>query len=286
MSKQPLLKKFQGRKLAIATKHKKEIVIAPIFNSEFGVNCFTTENFDTDLLGTFTGEVERDNDPLETARKKCYTAMELSGCDMAIASEGSFGPHPSIGFINADDEILLFIDKKNNLEIWVRELSLSTNFNGETITSIKELIEFSKKVNFPSHGLILRKSKTDVTEIIKGISDWFSLKSSFLKLHSKYGSAYVETDMRAQYNPTRMRVIADAAKKLAEKINSSCPSCQTPGYGITNAKAGLPCAQCGCPTRSTLSFEYKCKRCDYIEEKQFPHNKKVEDPMYCEFCNP
>jgi hypothetical protein len=286
MSKQQLLKKFEGRKLVIATKHKKEIVIAPILNAEFGIHCFTTENFDTDLLGTFTGEVERDNDPLETARKKCYMAMELSGCDMAIASEGSFGPHPSIGFINADDEILLFVDKKHNLEIWVRELSLITNFNGEEITSIKQLIEFSENVNFPSHGLILRKSKTDLTEIIKGISDLVTLKNSFLKLHSKYGSAYVETDMRALYNPTRMQVIENAVKKLAEKISSCCPSCQTPGFGITNAKAGLPCAQCGCPTRSTLSFEYKCKTCNCIEEKLYPHNKKEEDPMYCEFCNP
>lgn len=60
-------------------------------------------------------------------------AMELANCDLAVASEGSFGPHPTIYFVHADDEFLLFIDKKNDLEIIVRELSTVTNFNGSEI---------------------------------------------------------------------------------------------------------------------------------------------------------
>ena len=59
--------------------------------------------------------------------------MELANCDLAVASEGSFGPHPTIYFVHADDEFLLFIDKKNDLEIIVRELSTVTNFNGSEI---------------------------------------------------------------------------------------------------------------------------------------------------------
>ena len=111
---------FKGRKLLIATKHDKEKVIAPILEKELGVTCFVAENFDTDVLGTFTGEVERKDDPITTARNKCLMAMELNNCDLAIASEGSFGPHPAIFFVHADDEMLLFIDKKNDLEIIAR----------------------------------------------------------------------------------------------------------------------------------------------------------------------
>jgi hypothetical protein len=55
---------FKGRKLIIATKHKKEIVIAPILEKGLGVKCFTDETFDTDRLGTFTGEIERKLDPI------------------------------------------------------------------------------------------------------------------------------------------------------------------------------------------------------------------------------
>jgi hypothetical protein len=61
---------FKGRSLLIATKHKKEEVIAPIFERELGVKCFVSADFDTDELGTFSGEIERKFDPITTARKK------------------------------------------------------------------------------------------------------------------------------------------------------------------------------------------------------------------------
>ena len=96
--------------------------------------------------------------------------MDLYDCDLAVASEGSFGPHPSIFFIAADDEILLFIDKKNHLEIAARELSTETNFRGNYIKNIKELHDFARQMDFPSHGIIIKKGKDDLTELVKGIS--------------------------------------------------------------------------------------------------------------------
>lgn len=78
---------FKNRKLIIATKHEKETVIAPLLEKELGVLCFIDENFDTDILGTFTGEVERKFDPITTARKKCLMAMEANDCDLGVASE-------------------------------------------------------------------------------------------------------------------------------------------------------------------------------------------------------
>ncbi len=277
---------FEGRKLLIATKHKKEIVIAPILEKELGVTCFVAPDLDTDELGTFTGEVERRDDPFTTARKKCLLAMEITGCDLAIASEGSFGAHPSFFFIHADDEILLFMDKRNDLEIIVRELSTETNFNGSEIKNEKELIDFAFNAQFPSHGLILRKSKDDFSDILKGITNPENLVDTYRNFMSSYGSAYVETDMRAVYNPSRMKVIEKATKKMAEKINSLCPSCQTPGFGITAAKQGLPCESCNFPTQSTLSYIYSCLKCSFTKEEKYPNVKRSEDPMYCDLCNP
>lgn len=277
---------FNNRKLVIATKHEKEIVIAPLFEKELGVRCVVAKNFDTDVLGTFTGEVERKDDPIATARNKCLMAMELNDADLAIASEGSFGVHPSIFFVSADDELLLFLDKKNDLEIIARELSTDTNFNGEEIKSEKQLIDFATKVNFPSHALILRKAKNDFTEIVKGIADWETLNKTFHQFLEKYGTAFFETDMRAMYNPTRMKVIEKATQKLIDKINSCCPQCNTPGFGITDAKRGLRCIQCHFPTRSTLSYVYTCQKCFYSKEEMYPNNKTTEDPMYCDVCNP
>ncbi len=277
---------FSGRKLVIATKHHKEKVIAPLFENAFDLSCFILENFDTDLLGTFTGEIERKDDPIITLRNKCLQAMEVSNCDLGIASEGSFGSHPYIPYAHADDELLIFIDKKNNLEIIERELSLKTNFNGTEIKTENELIDFANHIKFPEHALILQKASDDTTEIIKGITSWDLLKESFQMFLEKYGQAYVITDMRALYNPTRMDVIKLAAEKLVKKINSFCPNCKTPGFGITEAKRGLPCELCRLPTKSTLSYIYVCKKCSFRKEEKFPNQKIVEEPTFCDFCNP
>ncbi len=276
---------FKGRKLLIATKHKKERVIAPILEKELGVNCFVTD-IDTDKFGTFTGEIERKEDAISTARNKCLLAMELENCDLVLASEGSFGAHPSLFFANADEEILLFIDKKKDIEIIVRELTFETNFNGSEIKTIKELEEFVKNSKFPTHGIILRKAKNDSTLIEKGITNLDQLYKTFKYLISMYGSAFIETDMRAMYNPTRMKVIENATYKLAKKINSLCPKCSIPGFGIIDSKSGLPCDLCNFPTQSTLSHIYSCQKCNYIKEVFFPNGRKKEDPMYCDICNP
>jgi len=277
---------FKGRNLLVATKHEKEIVIAPILERELGVKCIVSQNFDTDELGTFSGEVERRDDPVTTARNKCLMAMELFNCDLAIASEGSFSPHPVIFFAPADDEIIIFIDKLNGLEILARELSTETNFNASEVKTKKELYDFAKIVKFPSHGLIIKNEKTNFTDIVKGITDYDHLNSTFNRFISDYGKAFIETDMRALYNPTRMKVIEQACIKLAEKINSICPGCNAPGFGITDAKQGLPCELCNFPTRATLSYIYTCQKCSYTMEEKYPNNKLKEDPMYCDFCNP
>lgn len=277
---------FENRRLVIATMHKKEGVIAPILEKELEVNCFVNHSLNTDSLGTFTGEVERQLDPVSTAREKCLQAMIMNNCDLGVASEGSFGPHPSMFFVNADDEFLIFIDKKHKLEIIVRELSTETNFNGKQIKTENELLYFAKSIGFPAHGLILRKSKDDISEIYKGITNLTILKATYKHLNNNYHSVYAETDMRAMYNPTRLNVIKRAAEKLVEKIKSLCPECQTPGFGITVAKKGLKCRLCGSLTNSTLSYIYQCQHCNFKKEDMYPNKKINEDPMYCDYCNP
>ena len=69
-------------------------------------------------------------------------------------------------FKTKNDELLLLIDKKNNLEIAVRELSTKTNFNSLEVKTDQELLLFCKLVKFPSHGLIVRKLKDDFSHLI------------------------------------------------------------------------------------------------------------------------
>lgn len=273
---------FEGRRLIIATKHKKESVIAPLLEEHLGIKCFVPTDFDTDKLGTFTGEIERKEDALTTVRQKCLLAMEEYQCDLGIASEGSFGPHPSIFIAHADDEFLIFIDKKNNLEIIVRELSLDTNFNATTVNCFQDVVDVVKTVGFPKHALILKNANT----VVKGIQSWELLEESFNFLSTNNYPIIAETDMRAMFNPTRMKVIKKTTLKLVEKIKCLCPQCHTPGFGVINFKSGLPCEWCGSPTKSTICHIYQCQKCRFELEKLYPNNKNKEDPMYCDYCNP
>jgi hypothetical protein len=277
---------FAGRKIVIATKHEKEKVIGPLVEQHLGADWFVNSSFDTDLLGTFSGEIERKDDPLTTLKNKCLLAMEASNCDLGIASEGSFGPHPTLFFGHADDELVIFIDKKNDLEIYARELSTETNFGGSIVKSLKEAEEFAAKHGFPNHALIVKNQQEDFDYIQKGITNHPDLEIFVQERLSKHGTVYLETDMRAMYNPTRMKVIEQATQKLMEKINSKCPGCQTPGFSVVEAKPGLRCEWCSSPTESILYHLLTCQKCNFTDKKFYPNGKKFEDPMYCSNCNP
>jgi hypothetical protein len=279
-------KLFWGRKLVIATKHEKQTVIGPIIEKGLGVTCLTPTNFDTDNFGTFSGEVERKDDQLTTARKKCMAAMQQSGCDMGIASEGAFGPHPTAYFIPAGFEILVFIDAKNNIEVSVSTISTATNFYAGYVQTKKELEDLAHRVQFPSHALIIRKSEKYTTGIIKGITKWDDLYTHFENYRQQYGKAFIETDMRAMHNPTRMQVIKELSEKLLQAIINCCPTCNMPGFNITDIKTELPCGMCGLPGKAILSHVYTCRHCGCEQEQMYPNQKQFADPMYCDYCNP
>ena len=103
---------------------------------------------------------------------------------------------------------------------------------------------------------------------------------------SRYGTVYVETDMRALYNPRRMEVIRKAGLQLLQKIESRCPACGIPGFDVAEVRRGLECAMCGTATQTTLSHLYRCMHCACEREEWYPHGKKKQDPIYCDVCNP
>jgi hypothetical protein len=277
---------FRDRRLVIATKHAKEQAIAPVLEAELGVSCITPNDLDTDLLGTFTGEVERRLDPVSAAREKCRQAMDATGLDLAVASEGSFGPHPVMVFVPGGEELLVLVDRANDLELVVRDVSAATNFATAEIREESELESFAENAQFPSHALILRRARDSAEAIHKGIHERGELLQVFRDLRSRFETVFVETDMRAQHNPTRMAAIGDAARRLAELAKSACPQCGAPGFTITDVIRGLPCELCGLPTNGVSRNVLSCRRCGYAEDVRHPNGKTAEDPMYCEFCNP
>lgn len=274
---------FNGRKVVIATKHQKEQVIGPALQEAFGMEYIVAEKLDTDLLGTFTGEVERVLTPVEAARQKCILALAEFDAEFAIGSEGSFGPHPTLYFLPADEEILLLVDRNRELEIVVKHTSLKTNYASFHLGAEQDLFDFLQQVKFPSHGLHMKSSGAYVA---KGIKSEDRLNQAIQEAINRFGTYTLETDMRAMNNPTRMSVIEELVGKLVEKMKSCCPTCQRPGFSPTDVIRGLVCSCCSLPTKSVKSIIYSCEGCHYTTCVDFPDSKTTEDPMFCDFCNP
>ncbi len=277
---------FRNRKAVIATMHQKEKVIVPLFRSEFQIEGIVPKNFNTDQFGTFTGEIARKKNPLETARIKALAALKGTGYTLAIASEGSFGPHPESPFISGNEELIILIDTENDFEIFGRYFTEETNFNSRQIHNLKEMMDFASQIGFPEHGIILKTS--DVSEeqkIFKDLNTFFSLKQKTLKLLEQGHSLVAETDMRAMRNPTRMKAIEKAAEQLIANMNSFCPNCNSPGFVITESISGLPCGLCCQPTKGIKAFKFECRKCGFACER-VNRERKYQDPTFCDYCNP
>ncbi len=276
---------FEGRTISFATMHEKEKLVAPLLHTEFGLKTIVPDSFDTDRFGTFTGEVDRQAAPLATLRKKCLAGMEACKTDIGMASEGSFGPHPIFFLAPCDEEFMIFIDKKNKLEIVVKELSTATNFNKRSVHSWQELSHFAKGVGFPSHAIILSKNIRPF-EGVKGIQTWEGLEIAFNALSSNGETVTAETDMRAHLNPSRVRVILQVFEKLIAALNANCPGCNAVGFIQKKAILGMPCSLCLQPTQVTKAYETLCTHCDFIRVDEAPNGMRFIDPTYCNHCNP
>lgn len=287
VSESPLL---QGRVAILATMHRKEQVMAPLLEQEFGVKIRVPENFNTDLFGTFTREIQRPGTQRDAARLKAEKALALTGETLAFASEGSFGPHPALPYLPANRELVLLLDTENQLELIGESLSTETNYRQQWISSVEEGLEFAEKIGFPEHGLVIKNQEndSDPSQIVKGIITEDRLITTVTKKlkNSATGKIWLETDMRAMYNATRLKNIEQATLDLIQKFNHRCPQCQWPGFEITARKPGLPCSLCEWPTSLTRSVIYQCHHCGFTQENLFPDGRETADPVGCAYCNP
>ncbi|BAU67146.1 hypothetical protein STA3757_45560 [Stanieria sp. NIES-3757] len=279
-----------NRTAILATMHQKEQIIAPLFAQEFGVKVIIPANFNSDRFGTFTRDIPRAGNQLAAARRKAEAVLELTGETLALASEGAFFPHPDLPFLACDRELVLLLDRVNNLEIVGEQLSTETNYNHRYVKNSAEALAFAQQIGFPEHSLVVM-SEPDTNkqeEIFKGINQPETLIEivDFLLQKDAQDMVYIETDLRAMCNPTRMQVIKQATLNLIQKIGQLCPQCACPGFDRSDQTQGLPCAWCHAPTNLVLAEIYQCQKCQFQETKMYPQGKKFADPGYCLYCNP
>ena len=277
---------FENRKVVLLTKHKKERAIQLALEKETGCTLVVETRFDTDKLGTFSREIKRPKSQLETARMKIKRGLKLTKTDIGIASEGSFGSHPYAP-IPWNVEIVLLYDKKENMEIFGVYEGSDTNFGHLKTDRFESALKFADQIGFPEHFLILRPDDAVSKKIIKDIDSGEKLKEAFhwCLSNSQTGNVFIETDMRAHANPTRMKNIEKATQDLITKLMNFCPECGAPGFIINESVKGLPCEQCGLPSEMVLKYIYKCHKCKHKQEQLYPNGKHIS-ALYCDYCNP
>lgn len=280
---------YRGDRAILATMHAKERVVAPIVEHFLGLRLGVAAALDTDAFGTFSRDIERAGSQLDAARTKVAAAFEQApDLFVALASEGSFGPHPHIPFCALAREIVVLVDRARDFEIVGHHATLDTNFSHAIVTDLADGLTFAERIGFPAHGAIVmgcrdRNPAHDLA-LIKDAVTWDALRSALHHVIATTGAAFVETDMRAHSNPRRMRAIKRATIDLARRATSACPGCGRPGYALTERRPGLPCSWCGEPTLLARADVHSCVGCGWREERAV--EAVAADPANCGECNP
>jgi hypothetical protein len=276
---------YQNISILLASKHHKEEAIRQPFLESFGAEIKVTNDFDTDVYGTFSGEIKRVGTPYETVVTKALDAMARYNCDYVIANEGSFGPHPYNFFIPADLELMVFIDRVKNITIVESELSTDTNFCQLDITHNQAYSEFLEKIQFGTHGLIVKDIDHD-NVIAKGIKELPQLQEILNESFQSCEKIRLETDMRAMMNPTRMKVINSLAKKLIIRMKSTCVKCGVPGFGKTSVQGRLKCEHCHSETELYEHKVLSCIECEHKVVYRRDDGLTRASQVNCPSCNP
>ena len=273
---------YYGVTAALATKHQKDQILSSAF-SKLGITLLVPD-IDTDLLGTFTGEIPREGTPKEVVLKKARMGLEASGLPYGVASEGSIGPDLVVPFITSDIECMAWVDTTRNLEIVEFHRSLDILAARTVVSSKDSLDEFLKSADFPHHSFIVR-AENGSGEIYKGINSSERLEAALGELFKVSEKLVIESDLRAHHSPSRQRNIAAVAEKLVARLANLCKECQTPGWGEVGYLYGLECSACkNLEERAVSGKILGCGKCHYREEVM--GEKKFVEPAECGVCNP
>ena len=274
--------------VCLTSQHGKEQALGRTFRWGLGRELLTCP-IDTDQLGTFSGEVERPSDALDTCRRKAQLGLACSGLRKGLASEGSFGPHPAVPLLAVGHELLIYLDLERDLELVERRLERRTNFSQRCMAPGDDLAGWLHQVGFPSHGVIARPACWNLGDaLFKGLHTRAALEDAVTACRAADpgGRIQLETDMRAHHNPTRMASIARLGVALVRRLRTPCPRCGLPGWGLQDTRAGLPCGWCGEPTALIVEELWGCPHCGETRPQPRRDGLLSADPGQCDWCNP
>ncbi len=270
---------FSDSTFALLTQHGKEQIIAPLLLERCQTILQHARGFDTDTLGTFSGEIERTLSPLECARRKAELAIALTGCDAGLGSEGSFFPDP-IGIGTVAEELIYCRHAQQDWQV-IGRYATSVDVRQCDCVAVEELLQFVRAAP-PDQGLVMQcedrvaKGLHGEQQVLKIITQWFG--------NSGFDCVNISYDLRAHQCPARRENIKKAAVNLIDRLLNACPECSKPGYWPDESEPGLPCELCAAPTQLTKAHLAVCDCCGHsttVAVKQ-----KTAAARFCQFCNP
>ncbi len=280
---------YAGRRIALATMHGKEAAVVPAF-AAMGADVVVPAGIDTDALGTFTGETERNGTMGETAVAKARLGMAASGLPVGLASEGTFGPHPAMPFLPAGMELLVLVDDTRGLVVSESLVDPCPRYDHTVLGAEDDPSAFLRSIGFPEHAAVVRPHRDTAGGLAtaKGLRAHGEVVRALAEAAAASGDglAVVQTDMRAHMNPTRMAAIARLAERLAARLSTPCPACGSPGFGQSGAETGLPCEDCATPTGLVSALLLSCPACAHGGTAPRPDGRTSADPGNCPACNP
>lgn len=258
---------------ALLTKHAKAEQIAPVLY-DLGIELVEINFYDTDQLGTFAGEVERQLSPRDCALEKAKKAVEYSGLNVGLGSEGSFGGGAVGSLLNWNDEIICLYQKEPELTIFASASGPTPlrKIQADSLDALRQALS-----QFAAQKWILRCADG----VLKGLSD-----RQILALHQTSYTKWpvtVEPDLRAMHSPLRQVMIRKAALNLSERLQSRCPQCDAVDFWPDEREIGPSCHSCGHPTNEIKGYISRCVQCGFHKHETV---LEVGDQRHCDHCNP
>jgi hypothetical protein len=270
--------------------HGKETVIVPSLRQALGLAVETAAGLDTDALGTFTGEIPRVGGMRDAAIAKARLGMAATGLPIGIASEGSYGPHPLIPFVSGGIELMVLVDDTRGIVITEHLVEDAPTYAHAEVATPDQLEAFLGRIGFPDHAVIVKPNAPAASPVPlhKGLRSSRAVAEAMMRCAgcSSDHQAFVQTDMRAHMNPTRMASIGRLAHRLCERAALACPACAMPGYGQVDVETGLRCTWCSSPTDLVRHLIFGCVACDHREPRPRADGRTGADPGQCPRCNP
>ena len=270
---------FQDTTFGLLTLHGKEEVMSPVLWERLRVKIQHTQGYDTDSLGTFSGEIERMLTPIDCAKKKAELACSLTGNPIGLGSEGSFSPGP-FGLLTFNEELVACVNVEEKWSVVGRSYQ-PCSVREQECRNADELAAFISQTPL-NQGLILKvqgnlsKGLYGDSAIREQLDQWFGNATQW--------PLTICYDLRAHHCPERRERIAEATENLVERLLSGCPNCERPGFWPDEVRFGLPCQWCRTPTNEVKERIILCRNCQYQQVLEV--EKEFADPFNCPRCNP